>query len=148
MRVPTTLNQRLACPAGRVDLIIHPTVSETTSNVQLVYPPPLSHADIKTSRTAVAAAALFPETLCSPTATLTLATCAGGSATRAPGNRRLKRAPPQGALSTHRSPPCSRTVCRVRASPRPRPLRLPAVTNGWKSLERISTATPGPVSST
>jgi hypothetical protein len=63
-----------------------------------------------------------------------------------PGNRRLNRAPPAGELPTHRSPPCSRTVCRVKAKPRPRPLRLPAVTKGWKSLERISGRTPGPVS--
>src|ERR1022692_354915 len=42
MSVPRTFSQRLSRAVRRADLIIHPTVSETASNVQLVYPAPLS----------------------------------------------------------------------------------------------------------
>jgi hypothetical protein len=40
--VPRTFNHRLSLDVRRADLIIHPTVSETASNVQLVYPATLS----------------------------------------------------------------------------------------------------------
>ena len=52
------------------------------------------------------------------------------AAAAAQGSWKQKRAPRPGTGSTHMSPPWSSTVCRESASPKPNPLRFPALTNG------------------
>ena len=56
-------------------------------------------------------------------------------------------APPDGSCDSERSPPCCRTICRLRYSPTPLPPGL-VVWNGWNRFSAMDGAMPCPLSST